>query len=106
MGSLKRIAHARNMSGGEFDANARHQLEAGQCRAAEARGILEQGQRIIDRLQARKGDLMAERLREEFQHRAGDDAERAFGSDEEIAQIVAGIVLLQAAQPVPDFARG
>ncbi len=33
-----------------------------------------------------------------FQHRRGDDAERAFGADKEMAQVVAGIVLFQLAQ--------
>jgi hypothetical protein len=33
------------------------------------------------------------RKRLEAQHRASDDAERAFGADEELAQIIAGVVL-------------
>ena len=46
------------------------------------------------------------RRREELQHRGGDDAERAFGADEELLQVVAGVVLAQAAQAVPDAAVG
>ena len=37
----------------------------------------------------------------ELQHRRGDDAERAFAADEQLLEVVAGIVLAQAAQPVP-----
>ena len=66
MRRLQRISHAGDMARREFDAEARHQLETGQRRAAQARGILEQGQRIVDRLQTGEGDLMAERLRKEF----------------------------------------
>ncbi len=105
MRRFQRIAHAVDMLGGELDAEPRHQFEAGQRRAAEACGQVEKRERIFDRVEAREGDLMAERLREKLQHRAGDDAERAFGADEEVAQVVAGIVLLQPAQPVPDLAR-
>ena len=41
----------------------------------------------------------------QLQHRGGDDAERAFGADEELLQVVAGVVLAQAAQAVPDRGR-
>ena len=42
----------------------------------------------------------------ELQHRLGDDAERAFGAHEQVLQVVAGVVLLERAQPVPDVAVG
>ena len=38
--------------------------------------------------------------------RGGDDAERALGADEELLQVVAGVVLAQRPQPVPDAAVG
>ena len=41
-----------------------------------------------------------------LQHRGGDDAERAFGADEDVAQVVAGVVLLQLRQQVHDAAVG
>ena len=50
------------------------------------------------------GDLAALRLREELQHGGGDDAERAFGADEQVLQVVAGVVLLQLAQVVEHLA--
>ena len=45
-------------------------------------------------------------LRIEPQHRGGDDAERAFGAEEQLLQVVAGVVLAQPAQAVPDAAVG
>ena len=44
--------------------------------------------------------------REKFYHGGGYQAQRAFGADEEMLEIVAGIVLAQAAQTVPDAAVG
>ena len=40
----------------------------------------------------------------ELQHGAGDDAQRAFGAEVEVAQVVAGIVLLERPEAVPDLA--
>ena len=82
------------------------QLETGQ----RARGLVlrdrQQLQRRCRRLEADEGGLDRARLRKQFQRRRRDDAERALGADEEIAQIVAGIVLLQLRQPVQDAAVG
>ena len=48
-------------------------------------------------LQPDEGRLDRARLWKQFQRRRGDDAERALGADEQVAQIVAGVVLLQLA---------
>ena len=58
------------------------------------------------RFQADKGGLDRARLRKQLQRRRGDDAERAFGADEEVAQVVAGVVLFQLRQAVEDAAVG
>ena len=75
-----------------------------------ARGLVlrdrQQLQRVVRRFQADEGGLHRARLRKQFQRRRGDDAERAFGADEQVAQIVAGIVLLQLRQPVQNAAVG
>ncbi len=42
------------------------------------------------------------RQREQLQHRAGDDAERAFRADEHLLQVIAGGILAQARHAVPD----
>src|SRR6185436_2810063 len=41
-------------------------------------------------------------LWKKLEHRRRDDAERAFGADEELLQIVTGVVLAQAPQAVPE----
>ena len=46
------------------------------------------------------------RLRKQAQHRGGDDAERALRADEQLLQVVAGVVLAQASQAVPDAPVG
>ena len=55
---------------------------------------------------ADEGDADAARLREELQHRRGDDAERALGADEEVLEVVAGVVLAERPEAVPDLAGG
>ena len=42
------------------------------------------------------------RLRVELERCGGDDAQRAFAADEQVAQVIAGVVLAQAGQAVPD----
>src|SRR5580765_2672546 len=44
--------------------------------------------------------------REKLQDRRGDHPQRPFRSNEELLEIVAGIVLAQSAQAVPDLPRG
>ena len=91
----------------DVDADPRDQLEGGEAR---------RGLRLARRRGARsaaagscepdEGDARAARLRKQPQHRRGDDAERSLGADEEVAEIVAGIVLAELAEPVPDLAGG
>src|SRR5205085_4440917 len=52
------------------------------------------------------GGARRRRLRMKPQHRGSDDAERAFGAEKELLQVVAGVVLAQAAQPFPHAAIG
>ena len=63
-------------------------------------GDAEQLQRRLRRGDADEGGLDRARARHQPQHRGGDDAERAFGADEQVLQIVAGIVLLQLVEVV------
>jgi hypothetical protein len=46
------------------------------------------------------------RPRKQLQHRGGDDAERPLAADKQLAQAIAGIVLVQAAQAVPHLPVG
>ena len=45
-----------------------------------------------------EGRVVAAWARKEFQHRLGDDAERAFAADEKVAQVISGVVLAQCPQ--------
>ena len=56
----------------------------------------------LDPAEAEKRRLDLARLGEELDRRGGDDAERALAADKELLQIVAGVVLAQPPQPVPD----
>ena len=40
----------------------------------------------------------------QFERRGGDDAQRAFATNKQISQVVAGVVFTQTTQAVPDFA--
>ena len=90
----------------ELDHVADDQLEA-RHRAADARlRQIEQLQRGGRRGHADERGFHRARAREQLQHRGGDDAERAFGADENLAQVVAGVVLLQLREKIHDAAVG
>ena len=52
------------------------------------------------------GELRERRERQQFQRRLGDDAEQAFGADEEPVQIKTGFVFVRAAAEPDDVAVG
>ncbi|MNU96139.1 hypothetical protein D3C71_861670 [compost metagenome] len=102
----ERNAASRHMFLDQLQAGVAHQLEGGE-RCPQAR--LCEGQQL-DRWGGCRHrhacDDLGPGLGEELQGGAGDDAERAFAADVQVAQVVAGVVLAQAAQPVPDLAFG
>ncbi len=102
----KRVALVREMMQDEVDAQIRDQLEGSQRRAQHRLRQFEQTQCCV-RIPYRghRRDL-CRRQRIELERRGGDHAERALGADEEIAQVVTGVVLAQPAQAVPDLAFG
>ena len=74
-----------------------------------ARRALEQREQPHGRVDIRNGHQRRRacaRRREELQHGGRDDAERSFGADEQVLEVVAGVVLAQAAQSVPDATVG
>ena len=90
----------------ERHANRRHDLES-----LDRTGImrLETGEQVERGL--RRGDGAQRhggftRPWRQLEHRGGDDAKRALRADEELTQAIAGVVLAQPAQPVPDRAVG
>ena len=90
----------------KLDAAPRHDLEAGDAAGGALGGDAEQFERGFRRRHADKGGLDRARPRHQPQHRRGDDAERAFGADEQVFQVVAGIVLLELVEIVEDAAVG
>ena len=46
------------------------------------------------------------RRRKELEYRCRHDAQRSFGADEKLLEVVPGVVLAQAAQPIPDATIG
>ena len=61
---------------------------------------------MLDPAEAEERRLDLARLGKELDRRGGDDAEGALGADKELLQIVAGVVLAQPPQPVPDTPVG
>ena len=84
----------------ELDADARHDLEAGHGAGGAVARKIEQRQRRLRRRHADEGGRGRARARKELQHRRGDDAERAFRADEQVLEIVAGVVLLELVEAV------
>ncbi|MCY1305327.1 hypothetical protein D9M70_551230 [compost metagenome] len=64
MDGVHRVANAGNMFRREFDAEARHQLEAGQRRPAKAGGLFEESERMLHTADTGEGYLMSKRFRE------------------------------------------
>jgi hypothetical protein len=85
---------------------ARHHLEGGQRGAGGGARALEQRHRRGQRRHGGQRGHLRRRQRVQLQRRGGDDAEGAFGADEQVLEVVAGVVLAQAAQAVPDLAAG
>ena len=106
MRRIERIARAGDMLQHAFQAEAGEQFEARDVAAGARLRDAEQIDRGLRRGQAEKRDLDRARPRHQPQHRRGDDAERAFGADEQILQVVAGIVLLQLVEIVQHAAVG
>ena len=74
--------------------------------AVRSRREAEQIKRGFRRGDADERGLDRARARHEPQHRRGDDAQRAFGADEQVFQIVAGVVLLELVEVVEHASVG
>src|SRR5216684_4320057 len=82
----------------EREAKIGEQLEAREPLATSLQGSLEQCQGFFRTFQCDHGRGARLRQRKEFQNRRCDHAERSFRTDEKLLQIIAGVVLAQAAQ--------
>ena len=89
-----------------LDAGAHHHFARGDAAAAALDGDVEQFDAGLRRGHAGKGGLHRTRPRHHPQYRGGNDAQRAFRPDEQIFQVVTGIVLLQLVEVVEHAAVG
>jgi hypothetical protein len=102
----ERVSRAGDVAEHEVEPEAHHILEGRERGAVMALEPVEQGKCRLDGGDGREGEHGLARPREQFQDRARDDPERAFGADEEVAQAIAGVVLAQPAQQVEHLAVG
>ncbi len=77
---------------------ARDQLERRDGAARQPLGFAQQAHGRVRRRHRDEGYRARARLRHQLEHRGGDDAQRSFGADEQVFQVVAGVVLAQAPQ--------
>src|SRR5690606_34025161 len=82
------------------------ELKRGQRLACIGFGEPEKIERCFRRRKRNDRRLALDRHREKFEARRRDDRERTFRADQEIAQIIAGVVFLEAAKPMPDAPVG
>ena len=83
-----------------------HDFKAGQAGAQVLLRQTEQGHGFVHRGNSGPGGQASCRQGVELERGGGDDAQRAFAADVEVAQVIAGIVFAQARQAVPDLAGG
>ncbi len=66
----------------------------------------EQPERLMRAFDRRHRGQLRGRFRIKLQGRACDDAQCAFSADEQVAQVITGIVFSKPAQTIPDFTIG
>jgi hypothetical protein len=101
----QRVA-GRGVAHGELKPDARHELDG---RDLTGPALAGQRQKVEAGLRARHADPgggARPRQGKQLQDRGGDDAERAFRADEQVLQVVAGVVLAQPPQALPDAPVG
>ena len=95
------VSRARNVAVAPLEANARDQLERAHAITRDGACVT---QKLSHRVQItqctqRRGGFF--RPWEKLQHRAGDNTQRTFGTDEQMAQRVAGVVFAQRSHAIP-----
>ena len=90
---MQRVARAGNVLQHKVKLAARHDLEAGQPLAAARLQIGQQFHGAFNAFDANPGGHAHFGLRVQLEHGGGDNAKRAFGANEKLFQVVAGIVL-------------
>src|SRR6266540_728703 len=100
------IGQRRELLACERDAIARDQLETGEPIAERLAQQAKQCDRRVDVGEGRKRGFPSSRLGEKLQHWRREYAGRAFAAQEELLDVVAGVVFAQAFEAVPDAAVG
>ena len=102
----QRIAQAGHVADGQFKAQAAHQLEGLDRAAGLVLGAGQQLDGVGRRGQADDGHGARGQQGVQLQRRRRDDAKRTLGADQQLLEIIAGIVLAQALEAIPDLAIG
>ena len=102
----ERIACARHVLQNESENDVGHDLEGGEAVARPSCARPNSASAVSGSGSADEGGGLLRRLGEELQDRGRDDAERPFRADEQVLQVVARVVLLEAPEAVPDAPVG
>ena len=103
---VERVAGVRDVLGDILDVAAMDQFARGHLVAGGGPHLVQQCERGLHVRHGTDGGALVDEARIDFQGRGRDDTQRAFCADEEMLQVVAGVVLLQPLQPVIDLAIG
>ena len=95
-----------HMAGYQAQCRVRHQLERRQAGTEARPRLAEEGHRIAYAAKGQQGRVLGAGQRMQAQRGRRDDAQRAFAAHVQVAQRIAGVVLAQPAQAVPDVALG
>ena len=101
--ALQRVGATLDMLQREADTLARQILEGAHRGLVAVAEAAEQRQRRVLVAHGAEGDRGFPCAREQPQHGGGDEAQRALGAHEQMAQRVAGVVLAQPTQAIPDL---
>ena len=83
-----------------------YQFEGGDGVAGCGLGVRQEPGHAFKLRHGDEGGLDVPRAGKKLEHGGGDDAERPLGADEQMLEIIARVVLAQAAQPIPQGAVG
>eukprot|EP01036_Dinobryon_divergens_P049566 gene49567-66398_t len=100
------ISRPGDVAQSELDAQATYQLKGLDGPAGFILGAGQQLQRRLGRADADHRDGPRLHEREQLQRRRRHDAQRALSADQELLEIIAGVVFAQSLEAVPDLAVG
>ena len=82
---------------------APHRFETCQARAQPLSAVVEQLHHLLEALHADDGGLARDRLRLQREHQPRDDAQRSLAADEQVLEVVSGVVLECLAKMADDL---